>query len=62
VNLIPCNPDEQGSMKRPSGETVLAFQKAVADSNITVLVRESKGGDILAACGQLKARYGKKAP
>jgi 23S rRNA (adenine2503-C2)-methyltransferase len=61
VNLIPCNPHEQGSMKRPSGETVLAFQKAVADSNITVLVRESKGGDILAACGQLKARYGKKA-
>jgi len=25
-----------------------------------VLVRESKGQDILAACGQLKARYGKK--
>ena len=60
VNLIPYNPDEQSSMKRPSEETVLAFQKTVADSNITVLVRESKGQDILAACGQLKARYGKK--
>ncbi len=61
VNLIPYNPDEQSSMKRPSDETVLAFQKTIADSNITVLVRESKGQDILAACGQLKARYGKKA-
>ena len=60
VNLIPYNPDEQSSMKRPSEETVLAFQKTIADSNITVLVRESKGQDIFAACGQLKARYGKK--
>jgi 23S rRNA (adenine2503-C2)-methyltransferase len=60
VNLIPCNPEEQSSMKRPSEESILAFQKVIADSNITVLVRESKGQDILAACGQLKARYGKK--
>jgi len=47
-------------MKRPSEETVLAFQKTIADSNITVLIRESKGQDIFAACGQLKARYGEK--
>ena len=60
VNLIPCNPEEQSSMKRPSEESILAFQKVIADSNITVLVRESKGQDILAACGQPKARYGKK--
>jgi len=60
VNLIPYNPHEQSSMKRPPEETVLAFQKVIADSNITVLVRESKGQDILAACGQLKARYGKE--
>ena len=61
VNLIPYNPHEQSSMKRPSEETVLAFQKIIADSNITVLIRESKGQDILAACGQLKARYGKES-
>ncbi len=60
VNLIPYNPDDQSSMKRPSEETVLAFQKTIADSNITVLIRESKGQDILAACGQLKARCGEK--
>ncbi len=61
VNLIAYNPGGQGSMKRPSAEAVQAFQKTIADSNLTVLVRESKGQDILAACGQLKAHYGKGA-
>jgi 23S rRNA (adenine2503-C2)-methyltransferase len=43
-------------MKRPSEETVLAFQKVVAENNMTVLIRESKGQDILAACGQLRGK------
>ena len=56
VNLIPYNPHDQSNMKRPSQETVLEFQKVVADGNVTVLIRESKGQDILAACGQLRGK------
>ncbi|HYQ47650.1 MAG TPA: hypothetical protein VEP69_01165, partial [Thermodesulfovibrionales bacterium] len=59
VNLIPFNPHDRSSMKRPSDEAVLAFQKIISDSNMTVLVRESKGQDILAACGQLRGKHGK---
>ena len=60
VNLIPYNPHDQSSMTRPSEETVLAFQKVLTDNHMTALVRESKGQDILAACGQLRGTYGEK--
>lgn len=57
VNLIPLNPHEGSELQRPSGFSVLAFQKILKDNNMTVLIRESKGRDILAACGQLRGSY-----
>ncbi len=57
VNLIPFNPYKGSSFERPSDETVLRFQKILLDGNVTALIRKSKGQDILAACGQLKAGY-----
>jgi len=57
VNLIPFNPYEGSEFKRPDDEKVLNFQNILANANITALIRKSKGQDILAACGQLKARY-----
>jgi 23S rRNA (adenine2503-C2)-methyltransferase len=57
VNLIPFNPFEGCEFQRPDDETVLRFQQILADSNMTALIRKSKGQDILAACGQLKAKY-----
>jgi 23S rRNA (adenine2503-C2)-methyltransferase len=36
---------------------VLRFQEILAKAEVTVIIRKSKGRDILAACGQLKARY-----
>jgi 23S rRNA (adenine2503-C2)-methyltransferase len=57
VNLIPLNPHEGSDLKRPSDISVFAFQKVLTDNNMTALIRESKGQDILAACGQLKGRY-----
>jgi 23S rRNA (adenine2503-C2)-methyltransferase len=54
VNLIPFNPGEENAMQRPSQERVLAFQKVLTDSHMTALIRESRGQDILAACGQLR--------
>ncbi|RPI37462.1 MAG: radical SAM protein, partial [Nitrospiraceae bacterium] len=59
VNLIPFNPHEGSELQRPSDVSVLAFQKILTDSNLTALIRESKGQDILAACGQLRGRHDK---
>ncbi len=57
VNLIPFNPFGGCDFKRPSNEDVLGFQEVLVNANMTVLIRKSKGQDILAACGQLKAGY-----
>ena len=61
VNLIPLNPHAGSGMKRPADTAVLAFQKVLSASNLTALIRESKGQDILAACGQLRADYSGKS-
>ncbi len=57
VNLIPFNPYEGSKFKRPSDEKVFAFQKILTKAGINAFIRKSKGQDILAACGQLKAGY-----
>ncbi len=57
VNLIPLNPHEGSDLKRPSDGRVAAFQDILVNSDMTALVRDSKGKDISAACGQLKAEY-----
>ncbi|MCE5249273.1 23S rRNA (adenine(2503)-C(2))-methyltransferase RlmN [bacterium] len=53
VNLIVYNEFEGSPFRRPSNERVEEFQKILFAGNVTALVRKSKGGDILAACGQL---------
>ncbi len=57
INLIPLNPHAGSGLKRPSEGAVLEFRNILAGLNLTVLVRESKGQDILAACGQLRAEH-----
>lgn len=57
VNLIPFNPYEGSKLKRTSDEKVFAFQKVLINAGINAFIRKSKGQDILAACGQLKAGY-----
>jgi 23S rRNA (adenine2503-C2)-methyltransferase len=58
VNLIPFNPHPAFDYRRPSEERVLAFQAVLQDAQITTLIRQSRGSDISAACGQLVAAYG----
>ncbi|HWR59541.1 MAG TPA: 23S rRNA (adenine(2503)-C(2))-methyltransferase RlmN [Thermodesulfovibrionales bacterium] len=58
VNLIPFNPYGGCEYKRPSEDAVEGFQRILLEGNLTALIRKSKGQDILAACGQLKAGYG----
>ncbi|HXX58253.1 MAG TPA: 23S rRNA (adenine(2503)-C(2))-methyltransferase RlmN [Thermodesulfovibrionales bacterium] len=57
VNLIPFNPHEGSEFQRPDDERVFSFQAILMAGNLTAFVRKSKGADILAACGQLKAGY-----
>lgn len=54
INLIPFNPFAGTSLVRPSRERVLRFQDILAGHHLTALIRESKGQDISAACGQLR--------
>ena len=54
VNLIPLN-DVAESPFRPSRRTA-AFQKRLESHGITATVRRSLGGDIDAACGQLRRK------
>ena len=56
VNLIPFNPHEGSGFERPAEEVILAFQEVLLRKHFTVIIRQSKGQDISAACGQLRAR------
>jgi 23S rRNA (adenine2503-C2)-methyltransferase len=53
VNLLPLNEAEGIPYKRPSEDRVNAFAAILADRDVTVSVRKSRGRDIRAACGQL---------
>lgn len=56
INLIPYNSHEGCDFMRPTQETILAFQKVLLDAHYTTIIRQSKGQDIAAACGQLRAK------
>jgi 23S rRNA (adenine2503-C2)-methyltransferase len=56
INLIPFNTHEGCGFGRPSEATINRFQDILIGKNYTVIVRISKGQDISAACGQLRAR------
>ncbi len=55
LNLIIYNPAEGSLYQAPAPEAVLAFEQYLWSKNITATLRKSKGSDIKAACGQLKA-------
>lgn len=61
VNLIPYNPIEEFPHEAPSYPEVVAFQQALQKTGIKTTVRFSKGQDIQAACGQLRAVQRRKA-
>jgi 23S rRNA (adenine2503-C2)-methyltransferase len=56
INLIPFNPHEGCDFERPSEAVIKAFYDILFAKNYTVIIRRSKGQDISAACGQLRAR------
>ena len=56
VNLIPFNPFPGSVFDRPDDAAVLSFQRILLDHHYITPVRESRGRDISAACGQLRER------
>ena len=56
INLIPFNTHEGCDFERPAEAVIQAFYDILFAKNYTVIIRRSKGQDISAACGQLKAR------
>ncbi|NQY95211.1 MAG: 23S rRNA (adenine(2503)-C(2))-methyltransferase RlmN [Campylobacteraceae bacterium] len=56
VNLIYFNPYPGTTYERPSVESMLTFQNHLIKKGVICTIRESKGLDISAACGQLKEK------
>ncbi len=54
MNLIPMNPFPGSRWERPAAEEVEKFKELLVKRNLRVMVRGTKGDDILAACGQLR--------
>jgi 23S rRNA (adenine2503-C2)-methyltransferase len=60
VNLIYFNPYEGTTYERPSRNNMIEFQKYLLNKKIICTIRESRGLDISAACGQLKEKEQKE--
>ncbi len=52
VNLIPWNPSEL-PYERPDAKRVAEFRAILTDKDVPAFVRDSRGQDVMAACGQL---------
>ena len=56
VNLIYFNPYPGTTYERPGKEDMLKFQEYLTKHGVLCTIRDSKGIDISAACGQLKEK------
>ena len=56
VNLIPYNETSHIEFKKSSKETILKFYDTLKKNGINVTIRKEFGGNIDAACGQLRAK------
>jgi 23S rRNA (adenine2503-C2)-methyltransferase len=53
INLIPFNPFPHAPYGRSSRNRIIAFQKTLSDAGFVCTIRQTRGDDIDAACGQL---------
>ena len=53
INLLSVNPVAGDTFRSPGPTQVLRFQKILRENGYTVFIRQSRGEDIAAACGQL---------
>ncbi|KAF8402920.1 hypothetical protein HHK36_011012 [Tetracentron sinense] len=59
VNLIPFNPIEGSEFRRPYKKAIMAFAAALESRKVTVSIRQTRGLDASAACGQLRNEFQK---
>lgn len=57
VNLIPLNPFPGCGLKRSPDESIQSFQSILMRNKLRAFIRESRGQDINAACGQLNRLF-----
>lgn len=55
ANLIPYNPIQDANYRRPTPESIQAFEAILTAAGIATSVRYSRGLEADAACGQLRA-------
>lgn len=53
INLLSVNETEETKYRSPGRDRILRFQEILRKQGYTVFIRQSRGGDISAACGQL---------
>lgn len=56
INLIPFNPFPGCLYPRPNMEEIDSFRDKLVNKHLRVMIRATKGDEILAACGQLRAK------
>ena len=56
VNLIPLNPTDGYEGQAPDNARVLAFQRIIQETGLPTTVRQRRGIDVAAGCGQLATR------
>lgn len=61
VNLIPFNPHSGTEFVSSPMERIREFQRYLLSNNIATTVRETRGDDSMAACGQL-GKLGERSP
>ena len=57
VNLIPLNPTPGYAVRGSSRNRVHAFRDRLVDAGVNATIRDTRGSDIDAACGQLRAGH-----
>ncbi len=62
VNLIPYNPIPGPEWRPSPGPCIRRFAEVLEQAGIEATVREPRGRDIAAACGQLRAEHALKPP
>lgn len=60
INLIPYNEVDENGYKQVDRKTAMAFYDRLMQRGIRATIRKEHGGDIDAACGQLRAKHARK--
>ena len=60
INLIPFNPWPGTFYETSTSEQIKLFSNIIMKAGYPTPIRSTRGGDILAACGQLKSKTEKR--